>query len=116
MIKCPICEKEFGYLHLDNLHKIKGHIEFMCPKCGSRLNNAPLQDVNKRINFYIYGGAILIACSVAYSYFIEGKIFGIPVLSIAMIIGVVFLSLGYREIVKFDAVKYYKEVGRRDAP
>ncbi len=112
-MKCPLCEEEFGYLRLHDLEKFKSHTEFHCPKCKSRLDNTPVLKISRRVNFYIYGGLLVLILLLAFEY-LFAPIENMITWSAITLIGGCLLRV-YIESGKYDSAYYQVASAKRDA-
>ncbi|OCW98466.1 hypothetical protein [Alishewanella sp. HH-ZS] len=107
-MKCPVCSEEFGYLRLDNLEKVKKETFFNCPKCGQRLSNSPLLEIQRKMDFFIYGALTLLIVLLGVEYITPGDSMSLLSTVIILTICPILLLLGILQMNKMDTTEYRK--------
>ncbi|MBW3514620.1 hypothetical protein KO537_07785 [Shewanella sp. NKUCC01_JLK] len=113
-MKCPVCSEEFGYLRLKDLEKTKKETLFHCPKCSQKLSNSSLLEIQRKVDFFIYGGLVFLMVVLGIEYIVSGESMSTVSTILIMTICPISLLLGYLQIKKIDTAEYRK-AGEKNA-
>ena len=111
-MKCPNCEEEFGYLHLEEKVKEGDHYLFSCPHCSCHLSSAPIsRSSRKQMVLFVSAGVLLLVIVAGIDMLNVGVKFGIIATWIGVSLSGLLLLIGYLEVRRFSSLSYDRASG-----